>query len=57
MSTFFDHKDNAHLDPVKEDDFNKARAEYEALSDLQKKIYQDTKAKFAKDLALQTELI
>jgi hypothetical protein len=34
----FDHKDNAHLDPVKEDDFNKARAEYEALSDLQENL-------------------
>ena len=53
----FSDEANAHIDPVKESDFNKAKAEYDSLSELQKKVYQQTKEKFAKDLAKQTELI
>lgn len=53
----FTHADNKHLDPVMRPEFAKARAEYNALSDLQKKVYQETKAKFARDLAEQTRLI
>jgi hypothetical protein len=48
---------NKHIDPVFEDDFNKFKAEYDAMPQKLKDIYQQVKAKFRKDWEETNELI